>query len=55
MRVVAADKKIVGWFRSALLRRSGVACGALPVHTDAVFEDVFGDVYSAYSYSFVKS
>ena len=55
MRVVAADKKIVGWCRSALLRRSGVAGGALPVHTDAVFAAVFCAVYSAYSYSFVKS
>ena len=55
MRIVAASKKIGGWCRPVLWRRSGVAGGALPVHTDAVFEDVFGDVYSAYSFSFVKS
>ena len=55
MRVVAAIKKNRGWILPVLWRGSGVAGGALPVHTDAVFEDVFGDVYSAYSFSFVKS
>ena len=48
MRVVAADKKIVGWCRPVLWRCSGVAGGALPVHTDAVFAAVLGAVYSAY-------
>ena len=59
MRIVAADKKIVGWCRpvsgAASARGSGVAGGALPVHTDAVFAAVFGAVYRAYSCSFVKS
>ena len=55
MRVVAASKKIGGWCRPVFWRRSGVAGGALPVHTDAVFAAVFGAVYSAYSYIFVKS
>ena len=54
-RIVATDKKIGGWFLPVLWRRSGVAGGALPVHTDAGFAAVFGAVYSAYSYSFVKS
>ena len=55
MRVVAASKKIGGWCRPVLRRWSGVAGGALPVHTDAVFEAVFDDVCCAYSCSFVKS
>ena len=55
IRIVAADKKIVGWCRPVLWRGSGVAGGALPVHTDAVFAAVFGDVYRAYSCGFVKS
>ena len=55
IRVVAAIKKIVGWFRLVLWWCSGVAGGALPVHTDAVFSYVFSVVYSAYSCSFVKS
>ena len=59
---MATDKKIGGpvWsglVRSGpvLLRRSGVAGGALPVHTDAFFAAVFGAVCCAYSCSFVKS
>ena len=55
IRIVAAIKKNRGWCLPVLWRRSGVAGGALPVHTDAVFAAVFGAVYSAYSYSFVKS
>ena len=55
MRIVAAIKKIGGWILPVLWRRSGVAGGALPVHTDAVFSAVFGAVYIAYSFSFVKS
>ena len=55
MRVVAAIKKNRGWILPVLWRGSGAAGGALPVHTDAVFAAVFGDVYSAYSFSFAKS
>ena len=55
MRVVAASKKIGGWFRPALRRCSGVAGGAFPVHTDALYPAVFCAVYSAYSFSFAKS
>ena len=55
MRIVAAIKKNWGLVPAGFGRRSGVAGGALPVHTDAVFEAVFSDVYSAYSCSFVKS
>ena len=55
MRVVAASKKIGGLWRPVFRRRSGAAGGALPVYTDAVYQAVFGAVYSAYSYSFVKS
>ena len=55
IRIVAAIKKNGGWLRPVLWRRSGVDGGALPVHTDAVFAAVFCAVYSAYSYSFVKS
>ena len=40
---------------AASARRSGVAGGALTVHTDAVFEAVFSAVYSAYSCSLAKS
>ena len=45
---MAAIKKIVGWFRPVLWLRSGVAGGALPVHTDAVYQAVFGAVCYAY-------
>ena len=55
MRVVAAIKKNRGWILPVLWRGSGAAGGALPVHTDALLPAVFGAVYSAYSYSFVKS
>ena len=55
IRVVAASKKIGGLCWPVFRRRSGVAGGAFPVHTDAVFAAVFGAVYRAYSCSFVKS
>ena len=55
MRVVAAIKKNGGCLLPVLWRRSGVAGGALPVHTDAVFAAVFGAVYRAYSFNLVKS
>ena len=54
-RVVAADKKIGGWSRPVLWWCSGVAGGALPVHTDALYPAVFCAVYYAYSFSFAKS
>ena len=54
-RVVAAIKKNGGCLLPVLWWCSGVAGGALPVHTDAVFAAVFCAVCCAYSCSFVKS